>query len=100
MNKSAKAREVKHLRHLSTTPPHPDTLFDFVLVDAECSTDGALTHLKHRSKGGTSAASEHVNMLKVGEQEEKEVTALQYSLLVNGFRQLKVGGVLVYATCR
>ncbi|GMH71504.1 hypothetical protein TL16_g05667 [Triparma laevis f. inornata] len=67
MNKSARAREKKRLKELGgeketgkiekkekkTDEPAArgsDSLFDYVLVDAECSTDGALSHLKHKNK--------------------------------------------------
>ena len=67
--------------------------FDYVLVDAECSTDGALRHLQHRLKSDPLAAA-CINVTSLD-----SLTALQVGLLSNGFKNLKVGGSLVYSTC-
>ena len=59
MNKSARTRERKRLKALvddeiidTTTQQEGPIiqLFDYVLVDAECSTDGSLKHMKERLK--------------------------------------------------
>ncbi|KAJ3245249.1 hypothetical protein HDU77_009517, partial [Chytriomyces hyalinus] len=54
-------------------------LYDKVLVDAECTHDGSIAHLK-KSK---------MDILET----------LQRGLISNGFRLLKPGGILVYSTC-
>lgn len=131
MNKSARARQQKRLRavtHLdfinaqgsddaaesysiddSTTDRttsimiHP---FDRVLVDAECSTDGALKHLKHKVKhqsngavvDGTALSTSGIS--KLGDAGElSELIELQKRLILSGFGLLKRGGILVYSTC-
>ena len=67
--------------------------FDRVLVDAECSSDGAIRHIQKRQSSTTTRgpAWEESNM--------NELVALQKSLIDSGFRQLKRGGVMVYSTC-
>lgn len=70
------------------------TLFDRVLVDAECSTDGAIRHIEKRQSSAASSKSpawDETNM--------DELVDLQKRLIDSGFRLLKRGGVLVYSTC-
>jgi 16S rRNA C967 or C1407 C5-methylase (RsmB/RsmF family) len=73
-------------------------LFDRILVDAECTTDG-------RAHRPSPSESQYKKKKWSGEgglasQEEQAVTEkLQLELLSNGFRLLKKGGVLVYSTC-
>ncbi|GMI07976.1 hypothetical protein TrVE_jg13310 [Triparma verrucosa] len=117
MNKSARAREKKRLKQLKPgeggdeagdkaggTKESPAE-YDYVLVDAECSTDGALTHLKHKKKGlkgGAGGGGEGGTVtatVKRKLDDEENLTALQLSLLNSGFANLKVGGTIVYATC-
>ena len=131
MNKSARAREKKRLRQIATSESsdfvvneahdvqngsesnhdekEPQTTsiepFDYVLVDAECSTDGSFKHIKERIKESSS------NKLKKddGHTEENkrltdpsklaELVDLQRKLIASGFRLLKDGGTLVYSTC-
>jgi len=95
--------------------------FDYVLVDAECSTDGSLKHMRERLKAAAAAVDrartvtdqngEHVpvavqaqpheesNPLLTDTQQLTELVALQKRLLGSGFRLLKPGGTLVYSTC-
>ena len=133
MNKSARARQQKRLR----TVAHLDFvdsatrrgskevdedqgkeeeqcicchLFDRVLVDAECSTDGAIKHLKHKLKQeqsnadgsdtqATSALSKS-GISKLGDETAMaDLVDLQRRLIMSGFRLLKRGGTLVYSTC-
>ena len=90
-NKSARHRERKLLRNIQQQQQQQqqsqpcDELFDYVLVDAECSTDGSLSH---RGGGG-------------GEQHttEEDLVALQRRLLQRGFDVLRPGCSLVYSTC-
>jgi len=125
INKSAKAREKKRLETLAKTLFHSSygdgkgvgtnsndakdashetciSLFDRVLVDAECSTDGALRHLKHKFKhlsrkkfnGGVEENSKLTDSSRL-----KELVELQQNLISSGFRLLKPGGIMVYSTC-
>lgn len=122
MNKSAKAREKRRLLELSsqeivspdifpddkTQKSHVESnenaahqesavssmqTFDRVLVDAECSSDGAIRHIQKRQSAPTtkSAAWTDSNM--------DELIDLQKRLIESGFRLLKSGGILLYSTC-
>ena len=71
-------------------------LFDFVLVDAECSTDGSLKHLRERLKDETPLRPNH---LLTDKDQLADLVQLQQRLLASGFRLLKPGGTLVYSTC-
>lgn len=71
-------------------------LFDRVLVDAECTTDGRHAvsgeQLDYkRAKRGDGGV--------ISSEEMQSTEALQLDLLRNGFRLLKSGGVLIYSTC-
>jgi len=140
MNKSARARQQKRLRtiaHLDFVDTCNNTtqegcksqadeeqekqeeqnicnicchLFDRVLVDAECSTDGAIKHLKHkmkqeqnstnRSDEKTTSAFSKSGIYKLGNEEAMaDLVNLQQRLILSGFRLLKRGGALVYSTC-
>ena len=120
MNKSARAREKKKLRQIVNFETNPVAesgrendkgtrnvieRFDYVLVDAECSTDGSFKHIKERIKGSL------FNKVKKGsplrEENQRltnpsklcELIDLQRKLIASGFRLLKDGGTLVYSTC-
>mmetsp|Transcript_20974 Transcript_20974/g.48447 ORF Transcript_20974/g.48447 Transcript_20974/m.48447 type:complete len:304 (+) Transcript_20974:351-1262(+) len=105
-NKSARAREQKRLRQLASldhakaeNDPNKtgesEVLFDFALVDAECSTDGSLKHVQHRM----AKTGKLDNHQLTDESELQKLVHLQRRLLESGFRLLKAGGVLVYSTC-
>jgi 16S rRNA C967 or C1407 C5-methylase (RsmB/RsmF family) len=121
MNKSARARERKRLRQLSSVGIQSSTieseipasqsspltiyLFDLVLVDAECSTDGSLKHVQQRvlkrsdltaESGGNTTAS---NPTLTDPEKLKSLVELQNGLIASGFNLLKPDGVLVYSTC-
>eukprot|EP00581_Thalassiosira_minuscula_P020138 CAMPEP_0183719090 /NCGR_PEP_ID=MMETSP0737-20130205/12167_1 /TAXON_ID=385413 /ORGANISM="Thalassiosira miniscula, Strain CCMP1093" /LENGTH=494 /DNA_ID=CAMNT_0025948779 /DNA_START=42 /DNA_END=1526 /DNA_ORIENTATION=+ len=69
-------------------------MFDRVLVDAECSTDGAIRHIEKRQSSSLSSrtpAWDDTNM--------DELVDLQKRLIESGFRLLKEGGKMVYSTC-
>ncbi len=68
--------------------------FDRVLVDAECSTDGAMRHNEKRQCALPSKASPMWNDTNMD-----ELIDLQKRLIDSGFRLLKRGGVMVYSTC-
>ncbi len=77
-------------------------LFDRVLVDAECSTDGAVRHLqqKHSNKIIGSKSHDYMNNYKLTNKDKlAELVDLQKRLIHSGYRLLKPGGVLIYSTC-
>ncbi|KAJ3193819.1 hypothetical protein HK101_004034 [Irineochytrium annulatum] len=70
-------------------------LYDKVLVDAECTHDGSISHLlKCDRVGWDKFESYFFDPVKMNALER-----LQRGLLMNGFRLLRPGGVLVYSTC-
>jgi 16S rRNA C967 or C1407 C5-methylase (RsmB/RsmF family) len=72
-----------------------DHLYDKVLVDAECTHDGSVAHIEKYIKNGWDGLEEKF----LNKQRLESLESLQKSLLENGFRQLKPGGLLVYSTC-
>mmetsp|Transcript_5664 Transcript_5664/g.11329 ORF Transcript_5664/g.11329 Transcript_5664/m.11329 type:complete len:401 (+) Transcript_5664:50-1252(+) len=97
MNKSALSRERKRLQSLSSSsPPTSIGPYDYVIVDAECSTDGALKQAKCKIKQGRNDATQSI---KEKLMEEEELMELQFGLIKNGFDNLKEGGYMVYSTC-
>ncbi|KAI9011529.1 S-adenosyl-L-methionine-dependent methyltransferase [Gaertneriomyces semiglobifer] len=79
---SKKLKPLHATRLLRADPQHkdPSLLYDRVLVDAECTHDGSIAHFLDPTR-----------LL--------ELIPLQRSLLQNGYRLLKPGGILVYSTC-
>ena len=69
-------------------PASPTPVYDLVLVDAECSTDGAI---RHKEKASKPPAWNETNM--------DELVDLQKRLIQSGFDLLKKGGTMVYSTC-
>jgi 16S rRNA C967 or C1407 C5-methylase (RsmB/RsmF family) len=122
MNKSARGRERKRLKQLSgidevpvateeSLPPAASPgvtveLFDRVLVDAECSTDGSLKHVqqrllkkeKQRKKDDDLSSSQLIPQI-TDDQQLADLVRLQRGLAESGFRLLKPGGYMVYSTC-
>jgi 16S rRNA C967 or C1407 C5-methylase (RsmB/RsmF family) len=125
MNKSARARERKRLKQLigidevpvvvapeeSSLPPPASPgitveLFDRVLVDAECSTDGSLKHVqqrlmkkeKQRQEDDDPSNPQLIPQL-TDDQQLADLVRLQQRLAESGFRLLKQGGYMVYSTC-
>ena len=83
----------------SARPPAPmtESLFDRVLIDAECTGDGSPRHVfKFETTWGWEGIAQRVPLDGARLQ---QLIALQQALLANGFRLLKPGGVLVYSTC-
>eukprot|EP01083_Nonionella_stella_P026626 73333_1 len=75
---------------------HGGVLYDKVLVDAQCTHDGSVRHLKkYRDEWGWNKLQQNV----LNEQNVIETVALQKRLIVNGFDLLKEHGTLVYSTC-
>lgn len=68
--------------------------YDRVLVDAECTTDGALRHHTVPKK----MDEEQVVVYRTQEQVE-QTCRLQKELLTNGWKLLIPGGILLYCTC-
>ena len=66
--------------------------FDRVLVDAECTHDASLRHVKKQEKI-------HGTFNSPWEGKKSDLFDLQLRLLLNGFENLNAGGVLVYSTC-
>lgn len=112
MNKSARARERKRLKMLQSADwapagesqdNHQDKtpsikLFDYVLVDAECSTDGSMKHMKERLKD-IGSQREETNAMLMDKSQLADLVDLQKRLIESGYRLLKPGGTLVYSTC-
>jgi NOL1/NOP2/sun family putative RNA methylase len=67
--------------------PERDLLFDRILVDAPCSSEGRFKTYDKKTIGYWSP------------RKIKEMVHKQRGLLLNACRMLKPGGVLVYATC-
>jgi 16S rRNA C967 or C1407 C5-methylase (RsmB/RsmF family) len=101
LNKSARAREQKRLKCITSSSselPVVMGLFDRVLVDAECSTDGSLKHMVEslRKKNQNDSLS---NQRLTDETHLMELLQLQRGLAGSGYRLLRPGGVMVYSTC-
>lgn len=97
MNKSARARERKRLKLIAgeSSTKQQMQLFDRVLVDAECSTDGSLKHIQQQVKKHGVIDNQQL----MDEDQLNELVQLQKGLIASGFRLLKPGGTLVYSTC-
>ena len=89
LNKSARQREAKRLKAL---PVEENVIYDRVLVDADCTTDGSHAHVQKMVEKGTSVDN-------VSTERCASLLELQAALLRNGFGRLRNGGVLVYGTC-
>ncbi|KAJ2082679.1 hypothetical protein H4R24_001429 [Coemansia sp. RSA 988] len=72
------------------------TLYDRVLVDAECTHDGSLVHIR---KYGKQWGWEQLGSQASGSGRSQPIPILQSRLLENGWRLLKPGGILIYSTC-
>ena len=105
-NKSARNRENKRLRQLSKEDDERSRdatahgglrskLFDYVLVDVECSTDGAMSHIKSKMKLGVDVSS----IIKGKLSNASQLNTLQLKLMQNAYENLKRGAVMVYCTC-
>jgi 16S rRNA C967 or C1407 C5-methylase (RsmB/RsmF family) len=119
MNKSSQARERKRLQETialdrlaasSQEPCRDDTggtwqLFDRVLVDAECSTDGSAVHVQKRlakelrQHQEMAPSSPTLSTFRWQEENRDELVVLQRKLASTGFQLLRQGGVMVYSTC-
>ena len=128
MNKSARAREKRRLKELqqreeedanddskpsdidadtsiTTTTSNKveaastsEQRYDRVLVDAECSSDGAIRH-RNIYKQQPSSSSIPSRIPTWNDTNMNELVDLQKRLIESGFRLLKTGGIMVYSTC-
>jgi len=65
-------------------------LYDKVLLDAPCTLDASVRHILHHHKLGWREFDPQIS---------QQVTKLQRQLLLNAFRLVKDGGIVVYSTC-
>ena len=72
--------------------------YDRVLVDAECSSDGAIRH-RNIDKQQPSSSSIPSRIPAWNDTNMNELVDLQKHLIESGFRLLKTGGIMVYSTC-
>ena len=128
MNKSARAREKRRLKELqqreeedanddskpsdidadtsiTTTTSNKveaastsEQRYDRVLVDAECSSDGAIRH-RNIDKQQPLSSSIPSRIPTWNDTNMNELIDLQKRLIESGFRLLKRGGIMVYSTC-
>ncbi|CAG8520474.1 4321_t:CDS:2 [Paraglomus occultum] len=82
---------------LRTDPQKADDkyLYDKVLVDAECTHDGSVTHILKYEKWGWDVFEKNF----MNPDRTESLRDLQRQLIVNGWSLLKPGGILVYSTC-
>jgi 16S rRNA C967 or C1407 C5-methylase (RsmB/RsmF family) len=119
MNKSSRAREAKRLKEAASLIAHDNDrnskleLFDRVLVDAECSTDGSIVHTQKRILRQSVSSDEKCRVNTVPDDTSAadatlgvfddnqlvELHALQRELAASGFKLLRKGGIMVYSTC-
>ncbi|GLJ45248.1 hypothetical protein SUGI_0952370 [Cryptomeria japonica] len=69
--------------------------YDKVLVDAECTHEGSIKHVCKFEQWGWDTLKRRLLDIK----RINSISHLQLQLLNNGFRLLKVSGILVYSTC-
>ncbi|KAK1931455.1 Ribosomal RNA small subunit methyltransferase F [Phytophthora citrophthora] len=91
-NKSARARDAKRQKLLVLD----STLYDKVLVDAECTHDGSIRHLQRldTAKKWEEYVRDHLNPSEI-----ERILKLQHGLIRNGFSLLRPGGMMIYSTC-
>ena len=117
MNKSSRARESKRLKEIAfMVGRSPDRkskieLFDRVLVDAECSTDGSIVHTQKRmlrirgpictdkSNDNNDSSEIDTPLRAYADNQLVELYALQRELAASGYQLLRKGGIMVYSTC-
>ena len=110
-NKSSRARERKKLKSALESGPNEalsdgsseiDTYYDRVIVDAECSTDGSLKHVRKLVESveeDTKPSSWDIVSCLANNQKMNDLVELQKKLAIQGFRLLRPGGFMVYSTC-
>nr|CCA28236.1 conserved hypothetical protein [Albugo laibachii Nc14] len=92
INKSARARQARR----KDVWAFDSMLYDKVLVDAECTHDGSIRHLQKLKtlEAWTNYMEKYLNATQL-----ERIRDLQHHLIRNGFRLLKVGGIMIYSTC-
>lgn len=111
LSKKQKAEVVgrREIVYSKAFPKENEAYFDKVLVDAECTHDGSIKHVTksfpittttNGSEENTEAStSTGMSNLSFVTRDMTALVDLQLNLLVNGFKNLKPNGVLVYSTC-
>ena len=72
-----------------------DNLYDKVLVDAQCTHDGSIKHVRKQMLAGWS----DFDLDQFTTRQLDYLYDLQLKLLENGFKMLKPRGVIIYSTC-
>ena len=90
-------RHPSHPLSCPPTPSHPSqpTLYHRILIDAECSHDASIRHIRNFARWGWDTFERR--FLSQGRLEGLE--ALQRGLIGRGWELLEEGGVLVYSVC-
>ncbi|ORX57001.1 S-adenosyl-L-methionine-dependent methyltransferase [Hesseltinella vesiculosa] len=82
-------------RLLRTSGNDPVRLYDKVLVDAECTHDGSISHiLKYEKWGWDAFESNFMDTHRLN-----TICELQRNLMKQGWAMLRTGGIMVYSTC-
>uniref|UniRef100_A0A6U0KLV3 SAM-dependent MTase RsmB/NOP-type domain-containing protein n=1 Tax=Percolomonas cosmopolitus TaxID=63605 RepID=A0A6U0KLV3_9EUKA len=74
------------------------THYDFVMIDAECTTDGSIKHVFQYMQKYDKTVEDFLQE-RCNEDQVRETATLQKKLLHNGYKLLKPGGYLLYSTC-
>jgi 16S rRNA C967 or C1407 C5-methylase (RsmB/RsmF family) len=72
----------------------PEYYYDKVIVDAECTHDGSVVHIEKMMDNNWKDLKLFLDPKRL-----ETLETLQKSLLENGFRLCKPGGIIVYSTC-
>jgi 16S rRNA C967 or C1407 C5-methylase (RsmB/RsmF family) len=99
LNKSGRSREQRSLREVlvGQSFPFERESFDYVIVDAECSSDGSIRHVQQRAE--RTGQNDLENPLLTDSKRLEVLVRLQRELIVAGFRMLRPGGSMIYSTC-
>ncbi|KAI8064427.1 S-adenosyl-L-methionine-dependent methyltransferase [Gongronella butleri] len=82
-------------RLLRSAPHDPMRLYDKVLVDAECTHDGSISHiLKYEQWGWDAFESNFMDETRLA-----TICQLQRDLMAQGWEMLCDDGIMVYSTC-
>jgi 16S rRNA C967 or C1407 C5-methylase (RsmB/RsmF family) len=94
-NEISKKQKLENDSNLLTEKIETVELYDKVLVDAECSTDGSVKHILQLDQSGW----KNFETIYSNPERLKWISDLQKKLIHNGFKLLKPDGYLVYSTC-
>jgi 16S rRNA C967 or C1407 C5-methylase (RsmB/RsmF family) len=94
-NEISKKQKLENDSNLLTEKIETVELYDKVLVDAECSTDGSVKHILQLDQSGW----KNFETIYSNPERLKWISDLQKKLIHNGFKLLKPDGHLVYSTC-